>query len=242
LIKTEFQFFNGGFFFCPSGFFLFFLDWPIAKRLFKYAAAKVTHSALDVEMTDTTDMAKDIPVFVIGGPAGCGKSTVGTAIANTMHFSFIEGDALHPPSNIDKMSAGHPLVDADRWGWLDSIVTTSRQIEMDSSPPGIVVTCSALKSSYRDRLRKRVGEAREQGSRLREWFVFCNLSQEESLRRVQDRPGHYMKAGMVASQFHDLEIPDPQIEVRTCVLDVEKNIDEVDRDAIRFVRSCMSEG
>src|SRR5579859_1338150 len=57
----------------------------------------------------------DIPLFIIGGPAGCGKSTIGTAIANQFQYPFIEGDDLHPPENIAKMSAGHPLVDADRW-------------------------------------------------------------------------------------------------------------------------------
>ena len=77
-------------------------------------------------------------------------------------------------------------------------------------------------------------EARERGSKLREWFLFCNLSQEESLRRVQNRLGHFMKPEMVASQFQDLEIPDPEKEERVYVLDVERSIPEVDRDAIEF--------
>ena len=71
--------------------------------------------------------------------------------------------------------------------------------------------------------------------------MFCNLSQEESLRRVQSRPGHFMKAGMVASQFQDLEVPDVQREERVFVLDVERSIAEVDRDAVEFVKRCIDE-
>ena len=184
---------------------------------------------------------KDIPLFIIGGPAGCGKSTIADAIAAKMHFPFIEGDNLHPPQNIAKMSAGHPLVDADRWDWLDKIISASHHLEQTRSPEGIIITSSALKKSYRDRLRKGVDEAREQGSRLREYFVFCNLSPEEGLRRVRDRPGHYMKAGMVDSQFRDLEVP-KEDEERVFVLDVEKSIPEANREATEYVKSCISEG
>ena len=91
-------------------------------------------------------------------------------------------------------------------------------------------------------MRRRVDEAREKGSHIREWFVFCNLSQDESLRRVRDRPGHYMKAGMVASQFGDLEVPDPEKEERAYVLNVERSIPEVDQDAVAFVKSVIPEG
>lgn len=88
-------------------------------------------------------------------------------------------------------------------------------------------------------MRERVNAARSDGSKLREYFVFCNLSQEESLRRVRDRPGHYMKAEMVASQFQDLEVPRPE-EERVYVLNVEKNIQEIEKEANEFVKSCLS--
>ena len=182
---------------------------------------------------------KEVPLFIIGGPAGCGKSTIANAIAHETQFPFIEGDNLHPPQNIAKMSSGQPLVDADRWGWLDKIISTSQHLEQTQSPKGIVITCSSLKKSYRDRLRRRVDEAREKGSKLREYFVFCNLSEEESIRRVRDRPGHYMKADMVASQFRDLEVPREEGE-RVFVLNVEKSIREVEREAVELVQSCLS--
>jgi len=195
---------------------------------------------INSEMTEREDGAAEedtIPLFIIGGPAGCGKTTIAHAIADTTHFPFVEGDELHPPQNIAKMSAGHPLVDADRWDWLDKIAAKARDIEKESSPKGIIITCSALKRSYRDRLRQRVDEARGEGSRIREYFIYCNLSREESWRRVQQRAGHYMKAGMVASQFADLEVPDPDEEERVYVLDVEKSIPEVDQAAIAYVKT-----
>jgi gluconokinase len=183
-----------------------------------------------------------VPLFIIGGPAGCGKSTIANAIASKTHFPFIEGDNLHPPQNVAKMSSGHPLVDADRWDWLDKLISRSQYLEQTESPKGIIITCSSLKKSYRDRLRKRVDEARAKGSKLREYFLFCNLSEEESLRRVQDRPGHYMKADMVASQFRDLEVPKEEEEERVFVLNVEKSIPEVNQEAIEFVQSCIIRG
>jgi gluconokinase len=199
-----------------------------------------------------------IPLFIVGGPAGCGKTTIAQAIANSLHFPFIEGDDLHPAQNIAKMSSGHPLVDADRWDWLDKIIDTALGVAERESR-GIVITCSALKKSYRDRMRRRVQEANDRMDTSRSdedgnekdketidkrgnlelWFVFCSLSQEESLRRVRDRPGHYMKAGMVASQFADLEVPDEMEEERVYVLNVERSIPEVNQDAIAFVKRSV---
>lgn len=184
------------------------------------------------------DHPQGIPLFIVGGPAGCGKTTIAHAIADSTHFPFVEGDDLHPPQNIAKMSSGHPLVDADRWDWLDKIISIAVDIFSSKSPEGIVITCSALKKSYRERIRRRVQEAKEKGTDLTLWFIFCNLSQEESLRRVRDRPGHYMKAGMVASQFADLEVPD-ETEERVYVLDVERSIPEVDKDAVAFVKRSI---
>ena len=157
------------------------------------------------------------------------------------------------------MSAGHPLVDADRWGWLDKIIYTALEIAREKEPKGIVITCSALKRSYRDRMRRRVQEAKDRvdtntsavndeknadngqgkGRNLELWFIFCDLSQEESLRRVRDRPGHYMKADMVASQFADLEVPNETDEERVYVVNVERSVPEVDQDAIAFVKRTV---
>ena len=158
------------------------------------------------------------------------------------------------------MSSGNPLVDADRWDWLDKIIYTAMDIAREKEPKGIVITCSALKRSYRDRMRGRIQEAKDRvhtdtgaandeknadhgdqgkGRNLELWFIFCDLSQEESLRRVRDRPGHYMKADMVASQFADLEVPNETDEERVYVLNVERSVPEVDQDAIAFVKRTV---
>jgi len=192
------------------------------------------------EYPKNTELSSDdIPVFIIAGPTGCGKSTIGKAISTQFHFAFIEGDDLHPPRNIAKMSSGMPLIDDDRWDWLDNVISTAQLEESEHHSSGIVVTCSSLRPSYRDRIRKRVEEGRRRGSQLREYFMFCHLSEAESVRRVQQRPGHFLKADMVASQFADLEPPDPEVEPRVYVLNVEKSITEVKKEAINHVRSFL---
>jgi len=113
----------------------------------------------------------------------------------------------------------------------------SREAEKQGSPVGVVLTCSALKKAYRDKLRQRIEENRADGSRLQEYFVFCNVTEEECLRRVQSRAGHYMKAEMVASQFAILEMPLTGEEQRTCILDGMKRIPEVTQDILNLVEA-----
>ena len=127
------------------------------------------------------------------GVAGCGKSAVGERIAQSLGLPLVEGDEFHPASNIDKMSRGLPLEDDDRAGWLDRLAA-----ELARHPAGAVLTCSALKRAYRDRLR-----AAAPGLR----FVHLQLTQEEALRRVQSRGGHFYPPSLVASQFEALEDP-----------------------------------
>jgi gluconokinase len=200
--------------------------------------------AQDTTTTTTTNLSseQDIPLLIIGGPAGCGKSTIAKTISTAISFHFIEGDELHPPQNISKMASGIPLEDVDRWPWLDKLISTAREMEIKSTMLGLVLTCSSLKLSYRNHLRQRVDEVRAAGSRLREYFIFCKLSQRESLRRVGLRAGHYMKAEMVESQFRDLEIPDTNVEVRVFVLDVERQVKEVKRDAVELAVECVGGG
>jgi gluconokinase len=209
-------------------------DWPAPNP----NASTMTSD--ESENPENPQSGKPIPLFIVGGPTGCGKSTIAQAIATKFHFPFIEGDSLHPASNIAKMSSGTPLVDADRWDWLDCIISTSQQEEREKRPSGVVITCSSLKRSYRDRMRERVREGREKGSSLREYFIFCDLSQEESFRRANERPGHFMKAQMVASQFADLQVPDPKEEERVYVVDVERSIPEIEADAIQYVKRVLA--
>jgi gluconokinase len=130
---------------------------------------------------------------VVMGVAGCGKSAAGQRIAQALSLPLIEGDEFHPRANIDKMRQGLPLDDADRAGWLAQLAQ-----ELARHPAGAVLTCSALKRSYRDRLRPAADGLR---------FVHLQITQAEALRRVHARDAHFYPPSLVASQFEVLEAP-----------------------------------
>jgi gluconokinase len=157
---------------------------------------------------------------VVMGVAGCGKSAVGERIANALRLPLVEGDEFHPPSNIDKMRRGLALDDQDRAGWLDRLAQ-----ELARHSAGAVLTCSALKRSYRDRLR-----AAAPGLR----FVHLRLSEEDALRRVQSRGGHFYPPSLVASQFEALE--DPAGEPGVLGVDAALPLDAVAAQALAWLR------
>jgi len=130
---------------------------------------------------------------VIMGVAGCGKSSFAAALSQALGWQLIEGDEFHSPENVNKMRAGIPLTDDDRAGWLDVLAN-----ELVQRGPHAVLTCSALKKSYRDRLRQSVPALR---------FVHLDLTREQSVARVTQRPGHYFQPALVDSQFAALEKP-----------------------------------
>jgi gluconokinase len=134
------------------------------------------------------------PILVVMGVAGTGKSTVAGLLAEQLNWEFQEGDALHPPANVAKMSAGTPLTDADRWPWLDAIAAWIKD-KAQRGEPGIL-TCSALKRSYRDRLR---------GPNV--IFVFLNGPREVIAARMAARPDHFMPPALLNSQLATLEPP-----------------------------------
>lgn len=127
------------------------------------------------------------------GVAGCGKSTVGAAIAASEGLPLVEGDDFHSLASRAKMAAGTPLTDADRAQWL---VTLGDQLAQH--PEGVVLTCSALKRAYRDQLRLAAPGLR---------FVFLEIGRDDAQRRVATRGAHFFNAGLVASQFATLESP-----------------------------------
>jgi gluconokinase len=129
--------------------------------------------------------------FVVMGVSGCGKSTIGRALADRLDISFIDGDDLHPASNIEKMRRGEPLDDADRAPWLDRV---GARLE-----PGTVIACSALKRIYRDRIRRIAG-----GPVV---FVYLRGSRETLARRMSERKGHFMPYALLESQLATLEEP-----------------------------------
>lgn len=133
---------------------------------------------------------------VVMGVAGCGKSAVGKALARALGAHFIEGDALQPPENVARMSRGEALTDELRAGWLDAVGQSMKAALVGGE--GAVAACSALKRSYRDRLR------RIEPSVL---FVHLDISPDTARRRVANRRGHFMPASLVDSQFATLEPP-----------------------------------
>ncbi len=130
------------------------------------------------------------------GVTGSGKSTLGQALAHALHWPFVEGDSLHPPANIAKMSAGIPLDDADRIPFLENV---ARTIASHSGPQ--VISCSALKRAYRDLLRGADPQLR---------FVYPVLSRAQLQLRLQLRRDHFMPPTLLESQLQDLEPPGPE--------------------------------
>jgi gluconokinase len=155
---------------------------------------------------DTPDRDKGVPLaIIVMGVSGTGKSTLGALLARTLACPFLEGDDFHDPAAVEKMRNGQPLDDADRWPWLDRL--GSALGEAAAANGRAVAACSALRRCYRDRL---IAAA---GGRVR--FVLLDNDREELLRRLSDRPGHYMPPSLLDSQLDTLERPGPDEPVLT---------------------------
>ncbi len=158
-------------------------------------------------------------VLYIMGVAACGKSTVGRAVAGRLGWTYIEGDSLHPPSNVRKMESGHRLTDADREPWLDRVREAAGEAVAGG---GAVAACSALKASYRRRLAERSGA----------WvtFVYLRITPEEAAARMAGRQ-HFFPLALLASQFDDLEEPTAEeaamLDAGLCVLDATRPVAEL---------------
>ena len=136
--------------------------------------------------------------IVIMGVSGSGKSTIGRALAAALKAPFLEGDEYHPAANLAKMSAGIPLQDDDRWPWLDALgAALGAQIREQGLA---VCACSALKRSYRDRLRLKAD--------VPLLIVALQADFELIRQRLATRSGHFMPASLLSSQLATLELPD----------------------------------
>lgn len=131
---------------------------------------------------------------VVIGVSGSGKSTVAAGLVERLGWQFAEGDDLHPRSNVEKMAAGHPLDDDDRWPWLRTIAAWIG--EHEQAGRSAVVTCSALKRSYRDLLRDGHPSV---------WFAHVTADAELLRHRIERRTGHYMPASLLESQLAILQ-------------------------------------
>jgi gluconokinase len=141
---------------------------------------------------------KPAPLVVVMGVSGCGKSTVGRLIAQRLACEFLEGDDLHPPRNLERMAAGIALTDHDRRDWLKAIA--EQLADAHAARYGLIVSCSALKRSYRNQLRTASSELA---------FVHIHGSLDVLEARMLSRTGHFMPPSLLASQLQTLEPPGP---------------------------------
>jgi gluconokinase len=149
--------------------------------------------------------------IVVMGVSGSGKSTVGAALAQRLRVPFADGDDFHPPANVAKMTAGQALDDDDRYPWLEAIGQW-----LADHPDGGVMSCSALKRKYRDQLRRHCADVE---------FLHLSGTPEVISKRQASRPGHFMPASLLQSQFATLEPLDP--DERGTAIDVDQNIDSI---------------
>jgi gluconokinase len=156
------------------------------------------------------------------GVAASGKTTVAEGLAQTLRAVYLEADTFHPPANIAKMSNGIPLTDEDRWPWLSSMRDAL------AAHDRVVVTCSALKKSYRDLLRS-AGAVQ---------FVFLEIDRSLVNDRIGARKGHFMTAQMVESQFATLEAPGSD-EPDVIAADARWTVEEIVIDCSRKLRDAM---
>ena len=141
-------------------------------------------------------------LYVLMGITGSGKSTVGEMLARKLRVDFVEGDDYHSRENIERMASGIPLTDQDRADWLRSLADRIR--EAKDAGTGLVLTCSALKRSYREVLRSAVPEVQ---------FIFLKGSRSLIAERLAARRGHFMSPSLLESQLATLEEPAPDEHV-----------------------------
>jgi gluconokinase len=160
------------------------------------------------------------------GVSGSGKSTVGAALAQRLRVPFADADDFHPPANIAKMTAGEALDDDDRYPWLEAIGQWLARHNGD----GGVMSCSALKRKYRDQLRRHCPDT-----------VFLHLSGTPDVigKRQASRPGHFMPASLLASQFETLE--PLEADEGGVTIDVDQDIDSVVEDYVASTNARATE-
>jgi len=143
-------------------------------------------------------ITSDPIAVIVMGVSGCGKSTVGSLLAARLGVDFIEGDEFHPSENVAKMASGQALTDEDRKGWLQTLSDQLKQAQVNRK--SVVLSCSALKESYREILKRGSPKA---------WIIYLNSSFEVLNERVTQRSHQYMPASLLKSQLATLEPPAP---------------------------------
>jgi gluconokinase len=167
--------------------------------------------------------------IIVMGVSGAGKTSIAELLASRLQCAFVEGDKLHPEANVKKMAEGTPLTDEDRWPWLEVIGENLHSAR--SRNEDIVVTCSALKKVYRDRLRSAGGEPL--------YFLFLKGSPELLADRMGHRTGHFMPSSLLQSQLATLESPEGESGVVT--VDIDATVPQIVDAAIAKLQQLWQE-
>ncbi|MCA8879560.1 MAG: gluconokinase [Rhodobacteraceae bacterium] len=157
------------------------------------------------------------------GVSGCGKSSVGRALAARLGARFLDADDFHPPANIAKMSKGKPLQDDDRWPWLDAVGRSMAELADGRA----VAACSALRRAYRDRLAAATGEPVV--------FIYLRGTKDVITTRLKNRSDHFMPPALLDSQFATLEPPSEDENV--LVVDIGPPVQSLVVEVLRKLRS-----
>lgn len=157
----------------------------------------------------------EVRLIVVMGVSGSGKSTIGEALAEKTGAAFIDADHLHPQANVDKMRGGAPLEDEDRWPWLEIVAEKMRETADDNGR--VFCACSALKRAYRDFITEKAREP--------VLFVLLHGDKAVIAERQANRPGHFMPAALLDSQFATLEMF--QSDELGLTFDVAKSVKEL---------------
>jgi carbohydrate kinase (thermoresistant glucokinase family) len=166
-------------------------------------------------------MTENQPLVVVMGVSGSGKTSIGEPLAERLGVPFIDGDDLHPQSNVEKMRAGHPLTDEDRWPWLARVGQSLTEAE----DTGLVIACSALKRAYRDAIR---------AEEPRTVFLLLTAPREVIADRLAHRSGHFMPTSLLESQLDTLQpLGDDEVGA---VVDVGADIASIVEEAVRDLR------
>lgn len=174
-----------------------------------------------------------VSFFILGGPPGAGKSTIGPILAKKFGFVFFEGDSLVSDEAKTALSTGVPFSHEAHLQWMDDVINNAHRLELESSPNGIVATCTSLTKQVRERLRNGVHKLNESGSKLKLVIVWCEINKEESFRRSERRKGHHYNPVMTEWLFARTEVP--------CVNGIEKEENIYMVDASQSVEDVISD-